>query len=401
MLKTKEQYMKLTAESTVINDAKLDEDISEVKGIATNTAQYFWFTETGTDTGAHISEVTQEEFKDNPSGGNLLANSNGIAVRDGMDELATFGKDKIALRDGNEDLFSVFAGTGDAIVTQAIDAQIDFGDKNTSGRFALGRQIKEVVLLTVEYSVGGVTKTLTYTSVPVNTYNSDLSRIEIYVISDGNVTAVNYLFQKNSSVTASVIINKVTIEFETDNTTTEIIAGSHSDDTYSSALRIGNGISNEGESNAMSLSWDGTMHLMSDVKVFCNADSSGGVSLGQLTDLGTLYYSDEGAGTASETELKLTGYRCGRIVSLQIELGCTASTSAGETIVTKVVTNRGVPVPLGNVSGVAYYGVRPIVATLFGTAGSLRLTVRNVGSTAVTFPMNDKLYMSITYLTAD
>lgn len=393
--------MKLTAESTVLNDEKLDEDITEARTIATNTAQYFWFKETGTDTGAHISEVKQSEFEANPSGGNLLANSNGIAVRDGMSELATFGKDKIALRDGNEDLFSVFAGTGNARVTQAIDAQIDFGDKNTQGEFALGRQLKEVMLLTVEYSVGTATKTLTYTSVPVDTSNSDLSKIQLYVMVYGNSTAVNYFFQKNSSVTDSVTINKVTIEFETTNTTTEIIAGSHSDDTYSSALRIGNGISNEGESNAMSLSWDGTMHLYGDVKVFCSADSSGGVSLGQLTDLGTLYYSHEGAGTTSESELTVTGYRCGRIVSLQIELAHTASTGAGENILTKAVTNKGVPVPLGNVSGIAYYGVRPIVATLFGTAGNLRLTIRNVGSTAVTFPTDDKLYMSITYLTAD
>jgi hypothetical protein len=61
--------------------------------IAGNTNQYFWHTESGTDTGAHITEVTQEEFLADPTngGGNLLARSNGIAVRDGLTELATFG----------------------------------------------------------------------------------------------------------------------------------------------------------------------------------------------------------------------------------------------------------------------------------------------------------------------
>ena len=68
------------------------------KQIADDTEQHFWFTETGTDTGAHISEVTQEEFTDptDPnyqSGGNLLARSNGIAVREGMKELATMSQD--------------------------------------------------------------------------------------------------------------------------------------------------------------------------------------------------------------------------------------------------------------------------------------------------------------------
>lgn len=89
--------MKLTAESTVINDDKLNTNIDnaqttadEAKQIADDTAQYFWFTSSGSDTGAHISEQTQAQFIANPSGGNLLARSNGIAVRDGLTELATF-----------------------------------------------------------------------------------------------------------------------------------------------------------------------------------------------------------------------------------------------------------------------------------------------------------------------
>lgn len=66
--------------------------VQAVKKIADNTNQYFWHTETGTDTGAHITEIPQEDFLADPAngGGNLLARSNGIAVRDGLDELATF-----------------------------------------------------------------------------------------------------------------------------------------------------------------------------------------------------------------------------------------------------------------------------------------------------------------------
>lgn len=110
--------MKLTAEATVLNDGKLNTNINnaqdtadtavtkadnaqstadsaqatanQAKTIADNTNQYFWFTSSGTDTGAHISEKTQAQFIASPSGGNLLARSNGIAVRDGLTELATF-----------------------------------------------------------------------------------------------------------------------------------------------------------------------------------------------------------------------------------------------------------------------------------------------------------------------
>lgn len=67
--------------------------------IAGNTDQYFWFTKTGTDTGAHITEVPQEDFLEDPDngGGNLLARSNGVAIRDGLAELATFGAELVEL----------------------------------------------------------------------------------------------------------------------------------------------------------------------------------------------------------------------------------------------------------------------------------------------------------------
>lgn len=59
--------------------------------VAADTEQHFWFTSTGVDTGAHITEKTQADFIADPTngGGNLLARSNGIALREGMIELAT------------------------------------------------------------------------------------------------------------------------------------------------------------------------------------------------------------------------------------------------------------------------------------------------------------------------
>lgn len=87
---------------------KVAESASEmaviVSEIAGNTAQHFWMTEEGTDTGAHITEVTQEEFLADPEngGGNLLARSNGIAVRDGLTELATFDADTVELGKNSE-----------------------------------------------------------------------------------------------------------------------------------------------------------------------------------------------------------------------------------------------------------------------------------------------------------
>lgn len=122
--------MKLTAESTAINDSKLNTNINnaqtsadnaqstantavtkadnaqstanQAKTVADNTAQYFWTTSSGSDTGAHISEKTQAQFEANPSGGNLLARSNGIAVRDGLTELATFGASEARIGENSD-----------------------------------------------------------------------------------------------------------------------------------------------------------------------------------------------------------------------------------------------------------------------------------------------------------
>ena len=111
--------------------------------IASDTEQHFWFTETGTDTGAHISEVTQDEWNDTSSskyhtGGNLLARSNGIAIRDGMSELAIFasalmrigqltGKNiqvstgNIDFKEGNESIISIAS----ALYSSAKMGQLD------------------------------------------------------------------------------------------------------------------------------------------------------------------------------------------------------------------------------------------------------------------------------------
>ena len=77
--------------------------------IAQDTDQHFWFTETGTDTGAHITEISQDDFLSDPQSGgaNLLARSNGIAVRDGLAELAVFGANGAQIGKGDEMRFVI------------------------------------------------------------------------------------------------------------------------------------------------------------------------------------------------------------------------------------------------------------------------------------------------------
>lgn len=68
---------------------------TEAMNMATELGQYFWFTgtDTGAGAGAHITEKPQATVLLNPadSGGNLLARSDGIEVRNGLTNLASFG----------------------------------------------------------------------------------------------------------------------------------------------------------------------------------------------------------------------------------------------------------------------------------------------------------------------
>ena len=74
--------------------------------IAADTNQYFWYaeTDTGAGAGAHITELPQEDFLDDPDngGGNLLATSNGIAARDGLTDLAVFGASGAQIGQSND-----------------------------------------------------------------------------------------------------------------------------------------------------------------------------------------------------------------------------------------------------------------------------------------------------------
>lgn len=76
----------------------LDVMVNEALAVASDAQQtaqelnlHFWYTASGSEAGAHIAEVDKPTFESNPTGGNLLSSSNGIAVRDGLTELATFG----------------------------------------------------------------------------------------------------------------------------------------------------------------------------------------------------------------------------------------------------------------------------------------------------------------------
>lgn len=84
---------------------RMQKTVDETAGLAANTNQHFWITEEGSDTGVHITEIPRKQFIADPEhgGGNLLARSNGIAIRDGLTELASMTANGVRL--GQADSF--------------------------------------------------------------------------------------------------------------------------------------------------------------------------------------------------------------------------------------------------------------------------------------------------------
>lgn len=113
-------------EQTNVVMRTINRAVQAVKKIADNTNQYFWHTEEGTDTGVHITEIPQEEFLADPEhgGGNLLARSNGVAVRDGLTELSKFTAS------------GVYLGEDDAVVISPTGATKTVWEDESIGHFS-------------------------------------------------------------------------------------------------------------------------------------------------------------------------------------------------------------------------------------------------------------------------
>lgn len=112
-----------TVLGTVGSGDRQQAQINQVEQVAGNTNQYFWHTTTGTDTGAHITQIPQEQFIANPSGGNTLIRSNGIAIRNGLTELATFTASGATI--GNNDT-STMRITNKALVASDVNDNVYF-----------------------------------------------------------------------------------------------------------------------------------------------------------------------------------------------------------------------------------------------------------------------------------
>lgn len=109
-------------EGEVTRDVRMAKEAAEeAQAVADAVNQHFW-----TDTqGIHVTEETQDDFLQNPSGANILENANGILLRDGETWLSQFTPGNVAFYDGNgneaENEVAVFGMNG-AVIGRDVEA---------------------------------------------------------------------------------------------------------------------------------------------------------------------------------------------------------------------------------------------------------------------------------------
>ena len=311
--------------------------------------------------------------------GNLLIQNNQIVLRDNTRELFTVKT--------NEEIISVnYSIEQVALLTGEIYCE-----------FQAGRTISTVKSVTFAYTVNGTQRLQTYNSeatAPSGTSATYFNSLSIKASSDKTKIICSFAPKSNST-----IVNYVTVTFTTADVTSYILAGSYPNLSHSHILKLGNGTSTSSTANALAVGWDGTGHFSGDVIAYCMSDSKGGISLGEYKPAGYYSWGDGSQSAGTERYIEVEAYRCGRMVQLTAVLQpWDINVGSGSNICNLNINGSGIPKPPDNVSGVAYYGARPIIGTLWNDGSTLRLTIRNLGTTA--FSVTDSaLRLSIVYMT--
>lgn len=321
--KAKAVEAKATVIEKVVNTVKTVAE--KAYKIAGNTDQFFWVTESGTDTGAHITEIPREDFLADPDngGGNLLARSNGIAVRDGMAELATFSSEGLNV--------TTYDDQGNGVDIAHLGYALGSTGSGTAKKpyFTFGERKADSTI--GNYSIAG----------------------GYQVISSGYASSA---FGNNVSATEEGQM---------------VIGRYNASSTY--PFVIGNGSQSMGNSNALTVNWEGYVWHAHD----------------GVYDIKNVIINP----SATVVNAKMRIY--GNIAQVFLEVKNTTSTASGGNVFTGTIYNQYdiAKLPALYVSGVGYYGAHAIVGRIT-TSGDIVL--RNASSSAVT--ISDSVNISFTYI---
>lgn len=253
--------------------AEADKVAKEAKKIAGDTEQHFWFTETGSDTGAHITEIPQEEWEDSSSpnyhsGGNLLARSNGIAIREGMNELATFGASGVVIgQDANNKTRSELTASGMDIISKS-----NLGNDVQIAHLGY-KSVDRVPYFTFGSRLSGTIGSWSFAEGNSNIASGLCSHSE----GSGNESSGKYSHSEGLFTEASGDYSHASGEHIQATRRSQTVIGEWNDpDTGGTdettrgdfAFIVGNGSAGDGRSNAMTVDWNGGIENYMDYNVF-------------------------------------------------------------------------------------------------------------------------------------
>lgn len=394
-----------TAQKAVAQVGTVSKIVQTVKGIAErtariagNTAQYFWYTETGTDTGAHITEIPQEQFEGDPEngGGNLLLRSNGLAVRDGLDELATFAADgsRIGAVDGGyieteADRFRAVSKLGDKYfeVRDLSGHEITLertGTGATRNFYAPNADTSIAPSVTVD----GVATSATW----IGTAPDTMVQLPFPAPAAGAVILITYTIDSTTTVPCftagtrgadgyegaySAVLGKLCYASGEGASAAGIgttapgdgqaVFGKYNDPDGSDLFQVGNGTSDSNRSTAFAIG------------------SSGEIKGITQTDTPTITRTS--GGTTSNPHVA----QFGKMVMLSFEVTYNTSVAEGGNV---FEGNISTPYrPKYTAIGCSYYGSHALIAKINGSGD---IVIRNASSTAIT--LENAAIFSVTYI---
>lgn len=310
--------------------------------IAGNTDQYFWVTETGTDTGAHITEIPREDFLADPDngGGNFLARTNGIAIRDGMAELATFSSSGLNVTTYDDQ------GNGVDI------AHLGYG---------LGSSGPSTTAVKPYYTLG---------ERRANSIIGNYSVAEgLDVVASGKTSHASGNGAEATGFASHAFGNHVSASVEGQT----VIGRYNASSTY--PFVVGNGSQAMGNSNAFTVDWDGYVwHKHDGVYDARNVIINGGPA------------------SVASAQMRIWG----NVAQLYLELNGAVSIGAGDDVFTGTLYDQYdiVKLPAQYVTGVGYYGARAIVGRINPSG---QIVVRNASASAIS-SLSSGVSLSFTYI---
>lgn len=320
-------------------NASVEVLVEQLDATVTSMSQHFWYTATGDEAGAHIAELDKQTFEQNPSGGNLLSNSSGVRVRNGLEVLAEMTSDGFAARVDGAEVFEASSSGASESISKSSNYQV-FG--NTSITVDMGIPSNATVS-SCRLTQGNAYKLLTYGTASSDTvgnlsYSYDgastltltnsggtLRHAALYIVM--SVTAPYFTLGTRSGDTEaySTAIGKSVIA--SDNSQTAI--GKYNEED-TGAFLIGNGSDDSNRSNALKVDWSGNVTAAGDIE-----DGAGNV-LSTIKNASTVH-----SATVSSSYSGSCSYiKLGRMVIFDANIATTGALTNGTVLASGLPANH-------------------------------------------------------------